>query len=182
MKKLFRLVITSCLMILFSFSASYSQNQKTIFLKTDKENLRLSPQGTVIGQISRGVELIELERQGKWVKVAFSAWVWAASTTEVKDEALGPKNRASIIMLEFKQDADDVLTQIKAGKTFEEMAQLKSIHPTAPKGGDLGFFRKGDFNEKFETAIFALQPNQVSGIVEITLENKTYFCIFKRVQ
>ncbi|MBN2088972.1 peptidylprolyl isomerase [candidate division KSB1 bacterium] len=85
-------------------------------------------------------------------------------------------------MLEFRQDAEDVLNQLKAGKTFEEMAQLKSIHPTAPKGGDLGFFRKGDFNEKFETAIFALQANQVSGIVEITLENKTYFCIFKRVQ
>lgn len=180
MKRVIWLAITSCLVVLFSFSAIYSQ--KIIFLKAEKENLRLSPQGTIIGQISKGTELIELERQGKWVKVAFSAWIWAASTTEAKDEALGPKNRASIIMLEFRQDAEDVLNQLKAGKTFEEMAQLKSIHPTAPKGGDLGFFRKGDFNEKFETAIFALQANQVSGIVEITLENKTYFCIFKRVQ
>lgn len=180
MKKFTWLAVTLFLLIIFSSSISYGQ--KTIFLKTDKENLRLSPQGTIIGQISRGAELIELERQGKWVKVAFSAWVWAASTTEVKDEALGPKNRASIIMLEFRQDAEDVLTQIQAGKSFEEMAQLKSIHPTAQKGGDLGFFRKGDFNEKFENAIFALQTNQVSGIVEITLENKTYFCIFKRIQ
>lgn len=180
MKRLIWLAITAVFVILVSFSVTFGQ--KSIFLKADKENLRLSPQGTVIGQITKGVELIELERQGKWVKVAFSAWIWAASTTEAKDEALGPKNRASIIMLEFRQDADDVLNQIKAGKSFEEMAKAKSIHPTAQKGGDLGFFRKGDFNEKFETAIFALQPNQVSGIIEITLENKTYFCIFKRVQ
>ncbi|MCI0515536.1 peptidyl-prolyl cis-trans isomerase [candidate division KSB1 bacterium] len=156
--------------------------QKTIYLKAEKENLRLSPQGTIIGQIQRSTELLELERQGKWVKVALTAWVWAAATTEVKDEALGPKFRASLIMVEYQTDAQDILTKLKAGQSFEELAKAKSVHPTAQNGGDLGFFQKGDFDAKFESAIFNVQPNQISGIIELKVETKTYFCIFKRIQ
>jgi len=173
------IVLTS---LCFIFNAN-AQTQKTIYLNKEQENLRLSPKGTIIGQLNKGVELYEMERQGKWIKVAVTGWIWEPSTTENKNEALGPKSRASIIMVEFKTDAEEILAQLKAGQqTFEELAKLKSIHPTAQQGGDLGFFRQGDFDPKFEKEIFSLQPDQISGIVELEFNNKTYYCIFKRVQ
>lgn len=180
MKKIIALGFIFCLAFLVTTSA-FAQ-QKSVWLKAENENLRLSAGGTIIGNLSKGTELLEMERQGKWVRVVLSGWIWAPSVTENKEEALGPKSRASLIMLEYRQDAVDILAKLKAGESFEELAKLKSIHPTSVKGGDLGFFRRGDFDEKFETAIFALQPNQTSGVVELEVNNKTYFCIFKRVQ
>ena len=172
-------------LVIFSLVSVFTllaQNPKSIYLKKDKENLRLSPKGTIIGQLLKGAEMYEMERKGKWVKVVISGWIWAPSTSENKDEAMGPKSRASIIMLEFRSDAEEILTKLNAGATFEDLAKLKSIHPTSQRGGDLGFFRKGDFDPKFENAIFSLQPNQTSGIVELEINKKTYYCIFKRVE
>ena len=157
--------------------------QKSVFFKVESENLRQSPRGSVIGQISKGVEMVVLERKGKWAKVVLSGWIWAPSTTEIKDEALGPKSRAALIMVEYQTDADDIFKKLQAGeKSFEELAKTKSIHPTAPKGGDLGFFRKGEFDEKFENAIFNVAVGKTSEIVKLDISGKTYFCIFKRIQ
>jgi parvulin-like peptidyl-prolyl isomerase len=156
--------------------------QKPVYLKVESENLRLSPKGTVIGQLSKGVEMVVVERQGKWAKVVISGWIWEPSTTEKKDDALGPQSRAALIMVEFQIDADDIMKKLKAGGNFEELAKAKSIHPTASKGGDLGSFRKGDFDEKFENAIFNVAVGQISEVMQLEFNQKTYFCIFKRIQ
>lgn len=155
--------------------------QKSVFLKVDTENLRQSPKGTIIGKLNKGLKMVEVERQGKWAKVVISGWIWAPSITEEKDEALGPKHRASLIMVEYQTDADEVMNRLKT-ESFEEVAKAKSIHPTAPKGGDLGFFRKGDFDAKFEKAIFNTPVGETSDIVKLEFNEKTYFCIFKRIQ
>lgn len=173
------LAIVVCGIFIFS---SGVLAQESVFLKVDSENLRLSPKGTVIGQLSKGVEMVVLERKDKWVKVAISGWIWEPSTTAKKDEALGPQSRAALIMLEYQTDADNVMKQLKAGGNFEELAKAKSVHPTAPRGGDLGFFHKGDFDEKFESAILGVAVGQISDVVKLDFNQKTYFCIFKRIQ
>ncbi|MBN1350888.1 peptidylprolyl isomerase [candidate division KSB1 bacterium] len=163
-------------------SDSQQNAPKLLYVKTDKENLRLSPNGTIIGQVDKSTELNLLDQKGKWVKVAIVAWMWEPSTTEDKGATLGPQYKASIIMLETLEDAQSVLTRLKAGEDFGVLAKGKSIHPTAAKDGDLGFFRKGDFSPEFERAIFAVQKGQTTGIVEVKLQDKIYFCIFKRTQ
>ena len=68
-------------------------------------------------------------------------------------------------------DAKRRLTDLKErldnkAATFEELARLNSQDGSAGKGGDLGWLYPGDTLPEFEQAMNALQPGEVSGIVE----------------
>ncbi len=52
--------------------------------------------------------------------------------------------------------------ELKAGATFEELADKLSDCPG--RGGDLGFFPRGQMVEEFEDVVFAMQPGEVSPI------------------
>jgi peptidyl-prolyl cis-trans isomerase D len=69
---------------------------------------------------------------------------------------------------QIKAKAEQVLAQIKANPAkFAELAKQYSQDPgSASNGGDLGFFGKGVMAKPFESAAFALQKGQISGIVE----------------
>jgi peptidyl-prolyl cis-trans isomerase C len=62
----------------------------------------------------------------------------------------------------------ELRSQIQAGKLdFAEAAKNYSQDPRAAQGGDLGFFpRKWVFDEPFARAAFALQPGQISEVVQ----------------
>jgi peptidyl-prolyl cis-trans isomerase D len=62
--------------------------------------------------------------------------------------------------------AQDVLQMAQAGDDFAELAKEYSEGPSAPKGGDLGLFTKGRMVKPFEDAVFAMQPGEISDIVE----------------
>ncbi|MDE3155623.1 MAG: peptidylprolyl isomerase [Acidobacteriota bacterium] len=66
-----------------------------------------------------------------------------------------------------KAKAEALLKQIKGGADFATLAKANSQDPgSAQKGGDLGFFEKGEMVPAFEQAAFALKVGEVSGIVE----------------
>jgi len=50
------------------------------------ENLRVEPQGRVLGRLEEGTLLHEVERDGRWVRVHRDVWIWAASLSDVDDE------------------------------------------------------------------------------------------------
>jgi len=62
--------------------------------------------------------------------------------------------------------AQDLLTQVKAGADFAELAKANSDCPSSAKGGDLGFRPRGVFDAPFEKVAFALKINEVSDVVQ----------------
>ena len=71
------------------------------------------------------------------------------------------------ILVKTKEEANNILQQLKEGIIdFAELAKEKSIGPSAPNGGDLGFISKGQMVKEFEDAAFSLAPGEISGVVK----------------
>jgi len=77
------------------------------------------------------------------------------------DEELSPEEK----QLKIK-NAENVLREIRAGKDFEELAELYSEDISASSGGDLGVLEKGKMVPEFEEAVFSLRDGEVSDIVK----------------
>jgi len=56
--------------------------------------------------------------------------------------------------------------RLELGESFEELARRYSEDASAPQGGDLGWTSPGEMVPAFEQAMQALQPGQVSDIVQ----------------
>jgi peptidyl-prolyl cis-trans isomerase SurA len=66
-----------------------------------------------------------------------------------------------------REKAEHLLDSLKAGADFEELARRHSDDPgSARNGGNLGLARRGVFVREFEEAAFALEADEMSGIVE----------------
>lgn len=74
--------------------------------------------------------------------------------------------KASHILLSTEEEAKTVLDELKAGADFGEMAKKYSKDLTKDRGGDLGYFQRGQMIPEFEKVCFELAPGQMSSIVK----------------
>jgi parvulin-like peptidyl-prolyl isomerase len=79
-----------------------------------------------------------------------------------------PENADAAAKAKAKADADKVALELrKKGADFAALAKRYSQDNSAVNGGDLGFVAKGQgLPPVFEGAAFALQPGQISAVVE----------------
>ncbi len=86
--------------------------------------------------------------------------------------------RASHILIKVEPQAEEsqktearkklemIQGKLKKGEEFDALAKEYSEGPSSTKGGDLGYFGRKQMVKPFEDAAFALNPGEVSGIVE----------------
>lgn len=84
------------------------------------------------------------------------------STVDENDKELSKEKKE-----EAKKKAEEVLKKAKAGDEFAALAQEYSQDPgSTTKGGDLGYFSKGEMVKEFEESVFALEVGEISELVE----------------
>ena len=64
-----------------------------------------------------------------------------------------------------RKELEEIQKKLLKGEDFAKLAKEHSQGPSAAKGGDLGFFRRGQMVPPFEKAAFALKKGKVSDIV-----------------
>lgn len=86
--------------------------------------------------------------------------------------------KASHILIKVEPDADaaaqeaakaklqNIEKKLDEGESFADLAKEHSEGPSAERGGDLGFFQRGQMVKPFEDAAFALEAGSVSDIVQ----------------
>jgi len=70
------------------------------------------------------------------------------------------------ILVKTEKEVNNVLERLKKGEKFSAIAKDVSLCPSKKRGGDLGTFGRGQMVKEFETAAFALEKGQISGIVK----------------
>ncbi len=138
-------------------------NNRLITDAARKEGLQRDP------EVKREVKLAE---EGAMRR----AWLTKKVRSDITDEALKAQYdqlvatfkpeeevRARHILVSTEDEAKQVISDLKSGANFEDVAKAKSKDPSAQKnGGDLGFFTKSEMVPAFADAAFALQPGEVS--------------------
>ena len=76
------------------------------------------------------------------------------------------KARASHILVESEEKANELLAQINEGADFAQLAMENSSCPSKAQGGDLGEFSPGMMVPEFDKAIFSNEAGSIVGPVQ----------------
>ena len=87
----------------------------------------------------------------------------AAGGGQDTDAAKQADDASALAAAEVK--ANDLLKQIKAGASFDEIAKKNSAGPSAAQGGDLGVFKRGTLAKELEDKTFAMKAGQITDVI-----------------
>jgi parvulin-like peptidyl-prolyl isomerase len=134
--------------------------------------------GRVLVGEQRGLAAGLGDNRSVWLQVLLEQARTVASLYE--QESLAPSAKASdpeidayvaqhpeLDPRQMRAKAEDILKRVRAGEDFASLAeQFSDDTDNKDKGGDLGWFGPGKMVAEFEKAAFALQPGQISDVVE----------------
>ena len=111
-------------------------------------------------QFTRERMLHNLYFRNKVVGAISDADIKARYDKEIAAQPPEEEIKARHILVKTKQEAEDIIKQLDKGADFAKLAKEKSTGPSAAKGGELGYFTKGQMVPAFEQAAFSLKPGQ----------------------
>ena len=116
--------------------------------------------------LTQNVKITPAEVADYYQQIPADSLPTIAESYELAEIVLRPKvseEERDRIRLELNKLRERVLN----GEKFSMLATLYSQDPgSAKKGGELGFFTRGDMVGEFEAAAFALKPGEVSPVIE----------------
>ena len=149
-----------------------------LYVKELSENLRVSPNGTVVTKLPQATKVTVLGQKGNWVAVQVVGWIWKPSLIKNKDEIKDFTMRALHIFVKTEDEANEIKKLLNSGRDFAELAKERSKGPNAEKGGNLGVIHKGDLLPELDSAIRKLKLGEISGVIKSELG----FHVFKRLE
>jgi peptidyl-prolyl cis-trans isomerase C len=115
---------------------------------------------------------LEQSRMGVLIAAVFEDYVEKEGVAEsdlkaayesVKTQYSGKEYHVEHILVEKESDAKAIISQIKGGANFEEIAKSKSKDPgSAPNGGDLGYVSDKALVPEFSKAMVQLKNGQIT--------------------
>lgn len=155
----------------FMDSVTFSEADVTDYYEDNKELFRRTEKTTIRYVAFRPEDFEdEIEPTEADLKIRYD---------EQRDQyQVGEQVRARHILLKMSPDASDedktalrskavdIRKRALEGEDFAALAVEFSEDSTAASGGDLGFFGRGVMTGAFEDAAFALEPGQISDLIE----------------
>jgi peptidyl-prolyl cis-trans isomerase C len=133
----------------------------------------------VLKEVEKGVKLEALiEKQTANLKKATDEDIGEFYNSNIDRFKQPERVRASHVLIkkvaedseqtkrEKRQKIEKILMDISQGGDFSTIASKHSDCPSKARGGDLGFFSRGQMVKPFEEAAFALNVGGISGVVE----------------
>jgi peptidyl-prolyl cis-trans isomerase C len=139
----------------FSDKAITDEMIATEILRQEAINIGIDKRPEIIEQIKRQESniLINTLMTEKFADLSFTE----EELESEYDRLLGLSDfneyKARHILLQTEDDAKVVIEELKAGANFEELAKEKSQGPSAPNGGDLGWFKAETMVPPFSAAV-----------------------------
>lgn len=137
-------------------------NNRLMAVEAAKTDLVDDPQLKADVEKFRQTRLLELYLLQKIEEQSTPEALKARYDAFVKEAEPEPSISARHILLETEEAAKAVITELDGGADFAELAKSKSRGPSGPRGGDLGFFGKGQMVPEFEAAAFAMKKGEYS--------------------
>lgn len=115
----------------------------------------------------RNLLIAKLLKQEVTDRVAVSRADLEKYYSEHQGEFVQPeKVRVRQILVRTQEEAEQLRKRVLRGESFEQLAKESSLSPEASRGGDLGFFSRGQMPPDVEEHCFALfQPGQLSKVL-----------------
>jgi peptidyl-prolyl cis-trans isomerase SurA len=86
-----------------------------------------------------------------------------AKSQATDEAAKQAEETAALAAAEAK--ANDLLKQIRAGASFEDVAKKNSAGPSAAQGGELGVFKRGTLARELEDRTFAMKAGEITDVI-----------------